>query len=308
MLTNSLFDRFRLTVAEKNLHIYGIHVYQEGQGTVTHRWRTDDPVNLYSASKAFTSMAVGICQDEGRLQLSDKVLDFFPEYKDVAAYGSEEATIRDVLHMAPGKVFDMFEYEGISEEDLLNKDWAELYFRLPVTKKPGEYFYYCNPCTYVLGRIVEKVSGEKLRDYLVPRLFTPFEIYNPQWHTCPQGHTEGYSGLYLRTEELARLGRMMLDGGIYNGKRIVSAEYIKAASTDMISPHGWNNADPENNSGYGYQLWGCSREGVYRADGAYGQYTIVVPDKKAVVTLNCHQETNGMDVIRAVLGDIVALL
>lgn len=307
MLNGSLFNRFRETVAQQQLGVYGVHVYQEGRGTVAHRWRSDDRTCLYSASKTFAALAVGICQEEGRLSIEDKALDFFPQYRDIASAGSEDITLRDLLHMCSGKLFSMFDVPWDSPV-LRQTDWAELFFRLHVTAKPGTHFWYSNPSTYLLGRVVECVTGQNLRDYAKPRLFDKLNIFNPQWHTCPQGHTLSYSGLYLTTEELSRLGRLLLDGGVYEGKQVVNAAFVQALHEDIVDSNPDNGSDPEGAVGYGYQVWRCRREGSYRADGSYGQYSIVVPDKRAVVTITGHRNSLWLDTVRAAFSDIVELL
>lgn len=304
MLDHNFLLPFRMAIAEKGLHVYGVHVYQQGNGTVTHRFRADEATNLYSCSKAFTSMAVGICQDEGLLSLSDHLMDFFPEYRDIAAEGTEKITVRDMLRMAAGKAgvdIRTYPYPKV----LLENDWAELFMKTPLTWEPGTHFHYSNITTYMLGRIVEKVSGEVLVKYLTPRLFEPLGIFNPQWHTDPKGHTVAACDLFLNTEMLSRLGRMMLDGGVYEGKRIVSKEYLDAAVNDIIDNRHFNPMDGQCMSGYGYQLWRCERPGSYRADGMYGQYTIVVPEKQAVVTVNSHEELNANAIIHTIFSEIV---
>lgn len=303
-MNESILNEFRLTVMERHLNVYGIVVYSKNKGTVTHRWRMDDAECLYSGSKTFTSLAIGICEDEGRLKLTDKVIDFFPEYRDVAVEDSKQTTIRDLLHMASGqKVFRMT--EKVETEILMNTDWAELFFKEPLQHKPGTYFFYSNPCSYMLSRIVEKVTGETLRDFLVPRLFNPLGIYNPQWHTCPKGHTDGATGLYMKTEEYSRLGKLLLNNGEWNGKRIVSEDYLQRAVNDLIDNNKNPKFDSEKKVGYGYQIWRCTMPGVYRADGLYGQFSIVIPDREAVVTVTSHEEKAPNDIIRAVLHDIV---
>ncbi len=303
-MKESMLNQFRLTVLEKGLGVYGINVYRKGE-EISYHWRSDDKVCLYSASKTFTSLGVGICQDEGRLKLSDTVLGFFPEYKGIASEHSEDITIRDLLHMASGK--NVF-YFSCDEEKMKTHDWAELFFEDPMKCKAGEVFFYSNACTYMLSRIVEKVTEVTLRDYLVPRLFTPIGIFNPQWHTCPGGHTLGATQLYLTIEEFALLGRVLLNGGTYNGRRIVSHEYIKKATTDLIANANCGFNDSESAAGYGYQLWKCSYEDAYRADGMYGQFCIVFPDKDAVITVTSHEEHNANDILRAVYKDIVPYL
>ena len=300
-MNNSILDQFRLTVIEKRLGLYGITIYKRGEGVISHRWRADDKVCVYSGSKTFTSIAVGICRDEGRLSLYDKVIDYFPEYKGISSGSANSMTIRDLLHMASGKGAFWF---SVDEQTLHNVDWAELFFKEPQIKDPGVKFFYSNACTYMLSRIVEKVSGDILRDFLIPRLFSPLEILNPQWHTCPKGHTLGATELFLTTAEFSRLGIMLLHDGIYMDKVIVSKEYIQEAVTDIIETKDCGFQDMESMAGYGYQLWRCSPEGVYRADGKYGQFCIVIPDKEAVVTITAHEERAQNDILRAVYHDI----
>lgn len=305
IMNKSILDQFRLAVSEQHLGVYGIKVENSQGQSTSHRWRSDDAVNLYSGSKTFTSMAVGMCIDDGELRVTDLVLEFFPEYKAIAAKGSEEITIRDLLHMASGKLEFML---GVDEETMMTTDWAELFFQIPVTKKPGTFFFYSNACTYMLGRVVEKISGQTVRDFLVPRLFTPFAIFNPQWQACPRGHTVCATGLYLTTDEYSRLGIMLLNGGVYGGKRIVSESYLQDAVNDLIDNTRPNYDDAEGSSGYAYQMWRCSRSRTYRADGMYGQFSIVIPDKNAVVTITAHEEKAANDIIRAVFSNIVPQL
>lgn len=299
-MRTSILNEFRLTVAEEHLYPYGISIYQKGQGSLFHQWRSDDAICLYSGSKTFTSLGIGICQDERRLRLEDKVLDFFPEYRGSASEGTADITLRDLLHMASGKETFWCSPQSVMEE----ADWAGEFLKQPVSHKPGEYFFYSNACTYLLGRVVEKVSGQILRDYLVPRLFTPLGIFNPQWHTCPGGHTLAATGLYLHNQEYHRLGIAMLQNGVYEDYQIVSADYIHHLHTDLLQ-NKHHSPDPESSSGYGYQVWKCSSGQLYRADGMYGQFSIVIPELDAVVTITSHQEQSANNILRAIYRDII---
>ncbi|MHB1454721.1 MAG: serine hydrolase domain-containing protein [Saccharofermentanales bacterium] len=301
-MKGSMLTQFRATMLEQGLGIYGIHVFHSGQDPVMHHWRSNDPVCLYSASKTFTSVGVGIAVDEGRLSLTDTVLDFFPEHKDAASDDTGTITIRDLLHMSSGK--KVFYFSG-DEDRMKTQDWAELFFTDPMQGKPGKQFFYANSCTYMLSRIIERVSGHTLRDYLVPRLFEPLGIFNPQWHMCPGKHTLGATALYLKTEELALLGQVFLSGGSYKDKKIISREYLASAVSDMISTSDCGYEECETRNGYGYQLWRCSHDGAYRADGLYGQFCIVFPDRDAVVTITAHEEKRPYDLIQAVYTDIL---
>ncbi|MEG0013343.1 MAG: serine hydrolase [Cellulosilyticaceae bacterium] len=301
-MNQSVLGRFKMTVHQQKLGVYGIKVENKKGESMSYRWRSDDLVCLHSGSKTFTAIGIGLCIDEGKCTLDQKILDFFPEYKACAAAGSEDITIRDLLHMASGKL--EFWFAG-SEEEIHSKDWAELFFKTPVTEKPGTSFYYSNGCTYMIGRIIEKISGENVKDFLTKRLFTPLDIWNPQWHTCPNGHTLAATGLYLTTDQYSRLGKLLLNKGIYEGKRIISESYIEKAICDRIGTKNYNQVDPEAASGYSYQLWKCSYEDAYRAEGMYGQFCIVIPSKEIVVTVTAHEEKNANDIVRAIFRDIV---
>ncbi len=297
----SIFDTFRLTVAEQTLGVYGIVAQHPGKPAVAHRFRADDKVNLYSASKTFTSIAIGIALDEKRFSLDDSVLGFFPEFASAASAGSDKITLRNLLHMASGKPVFWF---SCSEEEQLSSpvDWAERFFREPLLTTPGASFVYSNACTYMLGRVLQRVTGLTLRDYLVTRLFTPLGIHNPQWHTCPRGHTIAATGLHLTTAELHRLGLLLVQNGAFDGRHIVSPDYIRALHTDTITPP-WQ--DPENRAGYGYHIWRCTPPNTYRADGKYGQFSIIFQDLNLVVTITSHCERNCNDILRAVYRDIL---
>lgn len=214
-----MLSNFRLSTLERNLGLYGVHVYQDGKTLAEYRFRSDDRENLYSASKTFASVGVGIAEGEGRLQLSDCVLDFFPEFRSLAQPGAEKITIEHLLQMSSGHMFEDF---GLYK----SSDLAELFFSTEMKANAGSRFYYENLCTYMLGRVVEKVSGQIMLDYLKPRLFDKLEITNPQWNMCPGGHTFCAGGLYLTTEELSRIGVTLLQNCVYKDEQIVAADYV----------------------------------------------------------------------------------
>lgn len=295
----NLLTDFRLSVLEKNLGVYGIHVYQDGKVLAGHRFRSDDRENLYSASKTFAAVGIGIAENEGLLHLTDYVLDFFPEYKNLAKPGSEKITIEHLLQMCSGHMFeDMRAYNTM--------DRAALFFSTEMKAVAGTSFYYENLCTYMLGRVIEKVSGDTMLAYLKPRLFDQLGIENPQWHTCQNGHTSCSGGLYLTTEEFSRLGICLLQNGVYNGKEVVPCDYVKRMHNQWVDTSSKN--DPETQRGYGYQVWNCTPPNTYRADGMYGQLCVVLKDYLAVVTVTAHNELEHKEILRAIWEDIVPLL
>ena len=292
----SVFDDFIKKTEENDLCAYGIHLYTENGGSAEYRFRSDERVHLYSGSKTFASMAVGIAIKEGLVSLNDAALSFFPQFTDSASDGAEKTTVKDLLQMRAGHESPLFTSDVNTHERF--RDWAQLFFSRPQIAPPGSKFLYDNGCTYMISRIIEAASGQTLRNYLVRHLFTPLCIFNPQWHVCPENHTLGAVGLYLKTEEFSRLGILMLNKGVWENEQLVPAAYIESAVNDTVAAEGF--PDAENNEGYGYQLWRCTIPGAFRADGKFGQYSIVVPDRKSVITITAHNEKKANDILRAV--------
>jgi len=245
------------------------------------------PHSLYSLSKSFTSTAVGLAIAEGKLSLDDEVLKFFPD--DAPAKPDDHLKamrISDLLRMSTGH-----QTEPPRPPDRV---WTKVFLSQPVPHKPGTHFLYNTSATYMLSAIVQKATGMTVLDYLRPRLFNPLGIENPTWDTSPQGISLGGYGLSIRTEDIARFGQLYLQKGKWNGKQIVPASWVEAATTRQTS----NGSNPKSDwdQGYGYQFWRC-RHGAYRGDGAFGQYCIVMPDQDAVIAI-----TSGVKDMQAVLN------
>ena len=300
----AFFNDFIDDANRSNLGVYGIHIHRGSGEPLTHRFRADDRVHLFSGSKAFTSVAVGMAQAEGRLSLEDTVSSFFPDLP--VAEGAAGMRVRDLLHMRSGHMNAGFSSDETTQEQ--HADWAALFLAAPVVQPPGTEaaFFYENTSTYMLSRIVEAVSGAALRDYLLPRLFAPLGIPNPQWHTCPRGHSLGAVGLFLKTDEFARLGQLLLQGGVWQGKQLLDPAYVNALQNDIAPSILWD--DMESRVGYGYQFWRNTIPNSFRADGKYGQYSIVLHDYNAVVTVTAHNEKNAYNILRSVWAHILPKL
>ena len=239
----------------------------------------NDPHVLFSLSKSFTSTAVGLAVAEGRLSLDDSVLAAFPE--DAPAEPSDNLKamrVRDLLAMSTGHHTQDLEKFSFGGPERLTKQ----FLALPVAHKPGTHFLYNTPATYMLSAMVQKATGATVLDYLRPRLFEPLGIENPTWEASPQGITLGGYGLKVKTEDIARFGQLYLQKGLWGGKRLLPAEWIDAATARQTS----NGSNPESDweQGYGYQFW-RSRHGLYRGDGAFGQFCIVMEEQDAVVAI-----------------------
>ena len=285
-------DKYLAAVEQSKQDLHSIMVLKDGQ-VVFEKWmssgKENEPHVLNSVSKTFTSAAVGLAIAEGKLNLTDKVISFFPDKLPVkVSENLSKLTVRHLLTMNTGHEKDPSKLRNTE------KDWEQAFLHSDFPRQPGTIFCYNSLATYMLSAIVQKVTGQKLSDYLYPRLFRPLGINNVRWQESPTGINAGGWGLYLKTEDLAKMGQLLLQGGQWNGRQVLPAEWVREMSSAQVPcvPAGRNSdALPEmmknaKNSdwlqGYGYQMWRC-RHNAFRADGAAGQYIIVIPDKNAVV-------------------------
>lgn len=248
----------------------------------------DKPHAMHSVSKSFTATAVGMAVDEGLLKVTDKLVDFFPDHlPEEVSDNLKAVTVHDLLTMNCGQETEA-RFRGSEEE------WVTSFLAHSFVHEPGTWYCYNSLGTYMLSAIVQKLTGEKVLDYLTPRLFEPLHIDIPQWDESPQGINAGGWGLQLKTEDMAKFGQLFLQKGVWNGKRLVSEAWVNEASKYQVPsvPAGTRpdqaaerGLTPENCTfmlGYGYQMWRCP-DNAYRADGARGQYIIIVPDSDAVI-------------------------
>ena len=272
-------------IERSKLEVNGLVLLQKGQPLLEwyrEPYRRGVPQLLYSLSKSFTSIAVGIACDRGLLKLDDTVISFFPDKlpDDMTPYLSD-VRVRHLLSMTAGHEEDIYPVV-VSQQD-----WASAFLAQPVEKEPGTYYRYSTMSTYMLSAIVERASGSNLVDFLMPTLFKPLNIDRPIWETCPLGVTAGGMGLSLSTEDVAKFGQMLLEGGTYNGKRIVSVEYVTLASTEQSDNRlGVSPQRIDSRQGYGFQFHLC-RFGAYRGDGSFGQLCLISPKHGMVVAANC---------------------
>ncbi len=236
------------------------------------------PHILWSLSKSFTSTAVGLAVAEGKLDIDDKVLKFFPEDAPVEPSENLKAMrIRDLLTMSAGHAAEPW----WSGDDV----WTKRFLAEPVVHEPGSNFRYNTPATYMQSAIVQKVTGQTVVDYLTPRLFEPLGIDKPTWDKSPQGISIGGYGLYLKTEDIAKFGQLYLQKGQWNGKQLIPADWVALATSKQVENDKAPSAgNPDWRQGYGFQFWQC-RHGAFRGDGKDGQFCIVLPKQDAVIAI-----------------------
>jgi CubicO group peptidase (beta-lactamase class C family) len=269
--------------AERKIEaLHSVMVVRRGQVIAEGWWspyEAQEPHMVFSLSKSFTSTAVGLAIAEGKMSVDDHVSKFFPgEMPEKPDNNLKAMRVRDLLTMATGhhnEDLQGFPYGG--EENVVKK-----FLALPVTHKPGTFFVYNTPATYMLSAIVQKTTGQTVLEYLQPRLFAPLGIENPKWEASKQGVSMGGFGLSIRTEDIAKFGQLYLQKGKWNGQQLVPAAWTETATARWMS----NGSNPASDweQGYGFQFWRC-RNGAFRGDGAHGQFCVVLPEQEAVIAI-----------------------
>lgn len=276
--------------AIEGLGVLGIRVSQGGELIAQRSWDEECRRNIYSASKSVTSCAVGFAVQEGLVKLSEKLVDAFPD--DLPAHVGDclaAATVRDLLTMCLGQREAAL--MGGQRPLYAQRDWVKLSLALPFEDVPGTKFVYNNVGPYLAGVLVQRRAGCTLVDYLTPRLFAHMGIQRPTWETDPQGMTFGAGGLFWTLTELHAFGQFCLQRGAWNGRQLLDGDWIDQCASKQVD----NGAD-----GYGYLFWRGANNS-YRADGKYGQLSIVFPDRDAVISAvaECRQVEKLMDAIHA---------
>ncbi len=243
----------------------------------------------YSMCKTITGMAIGMLIGEGRLSLDDKVLSLLD--KKAILTGKKNLTVEHLLTMSSGVTFNE---TGMVAGD----DWVSGYVQAGSKGTPGKQFEYNSMNTYILSAIVTKITGETLMEYLRPRLWEPLNITKIFWESCPMGINKGGWGLFISTEDAAKLGQLVLQKGNWQGQQLVPERWLEAAvakhmeTPEYMGPYG-----------YGYQVWLGGRPGSCTFNGMLGQNVVVYPDLDMVIATNAgsdelFQNCELLDVVR----------
>lgn len=244
---------------------------------------SDSLHRMYSTSKTFVAVAIGLLIDEGKITLQDKIVDFFPEYCPESLHPYiADMNIRDLLMMATP-----YTYNTYSNND---DNWIWTFLNRQPSHPPGTIFNYDTSGTVMLNGIVEKVSGQELMDYLRPRLFEPIG-FSDNAHAIqrPEGGAWGGSGILCSTHDLAKFALVLLNNGKYNGKQLISESYIKEATSAQID-NRVSTDKPEFQYGYGYQIWRTQNNG-FATVGMGSQISVCVPDKDFVFVITADTQS-----------------
>lgn len=307
---DSAFNNYLEAIARDSQDIHSVMILQHGQ-VLEEKWMSEGAPEkahiLNSVSKTFTSTAVGFAISEGLFSLDDKLTDLLSEFApEEPQENLQKVTVKHLLTMNCGQEIDPL-YTLDRKDSTLN--WIRNFMVQPFVHEPGTWYAYNSTGTYLLSAMVQKKSGQRVIDYLKPRLFDPLHIQPDHWDEV-DGINAGGWGLYLKTEDLAKMGQLLLQKGVWNGEQILPEGWVEEASKAQVPsvPSGTRPDEAEEKGltketsdwvqGYGYQMWRCRHNG-FRADGAGGQYIIVLPDLDAVIAV-----TAQLDDMQAELNNI----
>lgn len=230
--------------------------------------------NSYSVAKAFTTTAIGMLWDEGRLSTDEKLVDIFadelPEGMDEAW---QEMTVHHLLTHTCGFPLGYLDIDAMDPNTFGTPDYLAYLFRTKLNYVPGQGNAYGDAAFYLLSRVVSKKTEKRLDEYLWPRLFYPMGFREVSWSTCPYGYPMGATGLYIYTEDMAKLGELYLRGGMYGGERLLSEAWVETVKTR------------------GYEFHNLKRGKAYGKGGAFGQMLLFMPEENA--TLAWHSYGGG---------------
>jgi len=287
---------------DKKLPMHSVLLLKDGRIAAEAYWKPFDSAfrhRIYSSSKSFTAVAIGILAGDGALSLDDRAVDFFPEYAAKCApvhpY-TARTTVRDLLKMTTS-----FNVPNYGEFD----DWTEAFFRLPAAHLPGQSFRYDTMATVMLCMIVRRVAGVEFMELLQTRLFDPAGMSeNLQCIQTPCGHDWGGSGVLCTTRDFAKFAYICMHEGRWGSEQLIPADFIRAATSRLVDTTVSLN-DPEHQFGYGYQFW-RTRFG-FACRGMGSQLALCVPENDLILitTADTQSIARGDSMIYDALDNLI---
>lgn len=221
----------------------------------------------HSLCKSITAIAVGLLVEDGLLSLDEKITDIFSKRAfSIDFVRQKDITVRHLLEMSAGIAFN--ELGSVTYED-----WVEGYFSSNLKFTPGTNFFYNSMNSYMLSAVIKEKTGRDMFDLLYERIFLPMGIHEVCWEKSPKGLSKGGWGLYMKLEDMMKFGKLFLNCGVWNGERLIAAEWIAEMTKKQT-----DTPDSMNLHGYGYHVWMGARKGSYQFNGMFGQNLFVFPD------------------------------
>ncbi len=269
-----------LTMQQNKTDIHSFMIIRNGYSVVDAYFYPCDGTTVHelaSVTKSLMTTLIGIAADQGKLSLDDTMLSFFPEYTVANRDAPKERiTVRHLASMSSGLECTADNDEQTLKEMRTSQDWVQFTLDRKVMFEPGTHFEYCSPAIHLLSPILEKATGMTALEFAQTYLFEPLGIHDAMWLTDPQGHNRGSEGVYLHPHDMAKLGYLWLNKGVWEGKQIVSSQWVEDSVKVQMTTGGDDN--------YGYGWWIPTDEpAAYLAIGRGGQRIIVVPQWNLII-------------------------
>ncbi len=280
-VSSKLITKFVNMLNDRKCHMHGI-LMMKGDNVFFETYYkpfTQDYLHrMYSQTKSYVGVAIGLLIEDGKISLDDPIYKYFPEkiHKDLDTRLKSQ-TIRDNLMMRtsvrPPYWFFTDTFDRVEE-----------YFETEPFRYPGLSFEYDSTGTQVLCALVEKITGLKLIEFLRQRLFNKMGTFKDAYCLqTPEGTSWGDSALLCTLRDNASFGRLLMNYGNYKGEQLINREYVKEATSNLTdsSLAGYNSLQEQ---GYGYQIWQCERNG-FAFVGMGNQLTFMFRDPDILVTV-----------------------
>ena len=276
--SDMLCDYINEIYNNKSINVQGLIVSRHGKTLLKigfDAWDTEIWKCIFSQSKSITSIAIGMLMDDGVITPSTTVNEIFGKFIP-ALYKSrfKDMTLLNLLNMSSGAIFN--ELMCITTDN-----WVKGFFTTGFSFAPGEKFNYNSLNTYMLSAAVSLLTGKSMASFLDERLFKPLGITNYFWEKCPKGANRGGWGLYIKTCDLVKIGQMLMQNGVWDGKQILSEKYIRTATEkQMDGPEGAGDYD------YGLQIWTARGYDGFLFNGMLGQNMFCFRESGIIVAVN----------------------
>jgi CubicO group peptidase (beta-lactamase class C family) len=252
---------------------------------------------VMSVTKSFTSICIGIAIDEGFIEsVHQSIFDYLPEYQHLNTGGRDKITIEHLVTMTSGLEWDEWGASPNSADNDIGALWfyssndpVTAILERPLTAKPGTSFTYSGGNMIILSEIIKSASGMNLGEFSEQYLFQPLGIDSAHWDQFENGVIDGAGGLHLTPRDMVKIGVTFLNNGFWDGKRIVSEQWVNKSAASFPGNDGINvPGTDERNTGYSYTWWTKSFSDsvdIYYAGGWGGQFIIVTPELNTVIVL-----------------------
>ena len=292
-ITKELFDSAWQSMDELDLKMDKL-IVKENDNIFKHLFvEKEEKASIRSISKPITCLCYGIAIEKGFFKngLDELVYPYLKKTQTISRVENlkyiEKWTVRTLLTLTIGYENKMLDSKHLPTIE--GQNYADVVLNSPLNHGPGEFFIYSNAAMYLASVVFQNATGIKLVDFANDNLFAPLGIAPINWKESPQGYNMGCTGIDIFADDLLKIGELLLHGGVYGGKRVVSEEWIKSMlKPQVITPGMYDEKRVLPKYAYGYNMWIC-KDGIAYCDGTDGQYLIIVPQKQMVIVTTGHQ-------------------